>query len=72
MARAKEIRGLRYRRVHPVRAAVRPAGNAGKFLDPVFSSGVTIALKSASLAVPLVKAQLAGETVDWKARFADP
>ncbi len=26
-------------------------GNAGEFLDPVFSSGVTIAFKSASLAV---------------------
>jgi len=29
-------------------------GNAGEFLDPVFSSGVTIALKSASLAAEVV------------------
>ena len=29
-------------------------GNAGEFLDPVFSSGVTIALQSAVLAAPLV------------------
>jgi flavin-dependent dehydrogenase len=45
-------------------------GNAGKFLDPVFSSGVTIALKSASLAVPLAVRQLRGETVDWDKDFA--
>lgn len=45
-------------------------GNAGKFLDPVFSSGVTIALKSASLAVPLAARQLQGETVDWEKDFA--
>ena len=47
-------------------------GNAGKFLDPVFSSGVTIALKSAALAVPLAQRQLRGETVDWEAEFAVP
>ncbi len=29
-------------------------GNAGEFLDPVFSSGVTIAVKSASLAAGLI------------------
>ncbi|WP_421020483.1 NAD(P)/FAD-dependent oxidoreductase, partial [Klebsiella pneumoniae] len=29
-------------------------GNAGEFLDPVFSSGVTIALKSASLAADCI------------------
>lgn len=46
-------------------------GNAGKFLDPVFSSGVTIALKSASLAVPLMVRQLQGETVDWEKDFAE-
>lgn len=40
-------------------------GNAGEFLDPVFSSGVTIALKSAALAVPLVDRQLRGQAVDW-------
>ena len=47
-------------------------GNAGEFLDPVFSSGVTIALHSAWLAAPLVKRQLAGETVDWQAEFELP
>ncbi|MCQ8105404.1 NAD(P)/FAD-dependent oxidoreductase [Methylomonas sp. SURF-2] len=40
-------------------------GNAGEFLDPVFSSGVTIALKSAALAVPLADRQLRGQSVDW-------
>ena len=44
-------------------------GNAGEFLDPVFSSGVTIALKSASLAVPLVDRQLRGLSVDWQTEY---
>ena len=47
-------------------------GNAGEFLDPVFSSGVTIAFKSASLAAPLVARQLKGEKVDWEAEYARP
>lgn len=44
-------------------------GNAGEFLDPVFSSGITIALKSAALAVPLVHRQLSGFPVDWQADY---
>jgi flavin-dependent dehydrogenase len=47
-------------------------GNAGEFLDPIFSSGVTIAFKSASLAAALVPRQLAGDVVDWLAEFALP
>ena len=47
-------------------------GNAGEFLDPVFSSGVTVALDSAVRAAPLVKRQLAGETIDWDAEFEQP
>ena len=47
-------------------------GNAGEFLDPVFSSGVTIALRSAAMAVPLVLRQLAGETPDWEAEYSKP
>ncbi len=47
-------------------------GNAGEFLDPVFSSGVTIALKSASLAAPLVVRQIKGEMVDWEREYAQP
>jgi len=47
-------------------------GNAGEFLDPVFSSGVTIALRSASTAVPLVLQHLAGEAVDWDRQYTIP
>ena len=47
-------------------------GNAGEFLDPVFSSGVTIALKSSSLAVPLVDQVLQGHTVDWMEQYEKP
>lgn len=47
-------------------------GNAGEFLDPVFSSGVTIALKSASLAADIVDKQLAGEQADWENEFVLP
>jgi len=45
-------------------------GNAGEFLDPVFSSGVTIAFKSASLATACVAREFAGETVDWENDYA--
>jgi flavin-dependent dehydrogenase len=47
-------------------------GNAGEFLDPVFSSGVTIAVKSASLAAGLIGREWAGETVDWEKEYAVP
>ncbi len=47
-------------------------GNAGEFLDPVFSSGVTIALKSAELAAPLVARKLAGDNVDWENEYSKP
>lgn len=47
-------------------------GNAGEFLDPVFSSGVTIALKSASLAAHAVDQQLSGQQPDWEQVFSTP
>ena len=47
-------------------------GNAAEFLDPVFSSGVTIAMKSASLAAAVLDRQFKGERVDWDAEFAEP
>ncbi|GHA96737.1 NAD(P)/FAD-dependent oxidoreductase [Modicisalibacter luteus] len=47
-------------------------GNAGEFLDPVFSSGVTIALRSAHQAAPLVARQLRGDTIDWHNEFERP
>ena len=47
-------------------------GNAGEFLDPVFSSGVTIAVKSASMAAAVLQRQFAGEAVDWQADYGAP
>ena len=47
-------------------------GNAGEFLDPVFSSGVTIAMCSATLATKVLGRQLDGEAVDWEADYARP
>jgi flavin-dependent dehydrogenase len=47
-------------------------GNAGEFLDPVFSSGVTIAFKSASLACQCIEREYRGETVDWQRDYAEP
>ena len=47
-------------------------GNAGEFLDPVFSSGVTIALCSAVLIAPQVLRYLDGEAVDFEQSFALP
>ena len=47
-------------------------GNAAEFLDPVFSSGVTIAMRSASMAANLLHRQLSGESVDWELDFATP
>ncbi|GAB7127060.1 NAD(P)/FAD-dependent oxidoreductase [Silvimonas sp. JCM 19000] len=47
-------------------------GNAGEFLDPVFSSGVTIAMTSSSLAAKALGRMLDGETVDWEADYAVP
>ena len=48
-------------------------GNAAEFLDPVFSSGVTIAMKSANMAVKLLERQFKnGEQVDWKMDFEEP
>jgi flavin-dependent dehydrogenase len=47
-------------------------GNAAEFLDPIFSSGVTIALRSSSLAASVLDRQLRGETVDWAREFEQP
>jgi flavin-dependent dehydrogenase len=47
-------------------------GNAGEFLDPVFSSGVTIAFTSASLAAKALIRQLGGQAVDWQEEFSAP
>lgn len=47
-------------------------GNAGEFLDPVFSSGVTIAFTSSNLAADCIARAWRGETVDWETDFARP
>ncbi len=47
-------------------------GNAGEFLDPVFSSGVTIAMKSAFLATRVLHEQLSGNPVDWDREYVVP
>ncbi len=47
-------------------------GNATEFLDPVFSSGVTLALESARMASRTLVAQLGGQAVDWDAAYATP
>ncbi len=46
-------------------------GNATEFLDPVFSSGVTLALESANRASKILIRQLQGEPVNWQAEYAD-
>ncbi|MEO5889912.1 MAG: NAD(P)/FAD-dependent oxidoreductase [Ferruginibacter sp.] len=47
-------------------------GNVTEFLDPVFSSGVTLATVSSQLAANLVIRKLNGETVDWHKEYTEP
>lgn len=47
-------------------------GNAGEFLDPIFSSGVTIAFKSAEMAANLLIKQKRGQDVCWQKDYAVP
>jgi len=46
-------------------------GNATEFLDPVFSSGVSLAMQSASRAAKVIIRQLNDEAVDWQAEYSD-
>jgi flavin-dependent dehydrogenase len=46
-------------------------GNVTEFLDPVFSSGVTLAVSSSQLAANLAVRQLKGEAVSWKADYQE-
>ncbi|MGD8252487.1 MAG: NAD(P)/FAD-dependent oxidoreductase [Desulfobacterales bacterium] len=46
-------------------------GNATEFLDPVFSSGVTLAMESASRATRALVRQFRGDPVDWQHEYAD-
>jgi flavin-dependent dehydrogenase len=46
-------------------------GNATEFLDPIFSSGVSLAFASANRAAKVLTRYLHGETVDWQVEYAD-
>jgi len=47
------------------------SGNATEFLDPVFSSGVTLALESSDKVADLIIKELKGEKVDWQVEYED-
>ncbi|CAL1520060.1 NAD(P)/FAD-dependent oxidoreductase [Chitinophaga sp. MM2321] len=47
-------------------------GNVTEFLDPIFSSGVTLACVSAQTAAKLVIKKLKGEAVDWEKEYMEP
>lgn len=47
-------------------------GNSAGFIDPIFSSGVTVALESALLAADPIDRKLRGETPDWETDFEAP
>lgn len=46
-------------------------GNVTEFLDPIFSSGVTLAVSSSQLAAHTVGKQLTGQSVDWQRDYTD-
>lgn len=46
-------------------------GNSTEFLDPIFSSGVTLAITSGLKAAKLVDKSLKDEHCDWKTDYAD-
>ncbi len=47
-------------------------GNVTEFLDPVFSSGVTLATVSSQLSAHLVIRKLNGENIDWNKEYTEP
>ncbi|WP_343306049.1 NAD(P)/FAD-dependent oxidoreductase [Chitinophaga niabensis] len=47
-------------------------GNVTEFLDPIFSSGVTLATVSSQTAAKLVIKKLQGEEVDWEKDYMEP
>ncbi|WP_295118313.1 NAD(P)/FAD-dependent oxidoreductase [uncultured Chitinophaga sp.] len=47
-------------------------GNVTEFLDPIFSSGVTLATVSSQTAAKLVIRKLKGEAVDWEKEYMEP
>jgi flavin-dependent dehydrogenase len=47
-------------------------GNVTEFLDPIFSSGVTLAVVSGEKAANIVIKKLKGEVYDWEKDFMEP
>ena len=47
-------------------------GNVTEFLDPIFSSGVTLATVSSQIAANLVIKKLKGEDIDWEEGYMKP
>ncbi|MDF2457482.1 MAG: pyridine nucleotide-disulfide oxidoreductase, partial [Cytophagaceae bacterium] len=47
-------------------------GNVTEFLDPIFSSGVTLAVVSGEKAANIVIKKLKGEAYDWEKEFMEP
>lgn len=47
-------------------------GNVTEFLDPIFSSGVTLATVSSQAAAHLVIRTLKGETINWEKEYMQP
>lgn len=47
------------------------AGNATEFLDPIFSSGVTLAAETGVLAAKLVSRELQEQKVDWETEYSE-
>ena len=47
------------------------AGNTTEFLDPIFSSGVTLATATGLIAAKLTEKQLSGNTVNWQKEYDD-
>ncbi|MFB6258887.1 MAG: NAD(P)/FAD-dependent oxidoreductase [Flavobacteriales bacterium] len=46
-------------------------GNSTEFLDPIFSSGITFATETASVAGKLIGREMQGEKVDWEKEFKE-
>jgi flavin-dependent dehydrogenase len=55
--------------VHGPRFAL--AGNATEFLDPIFSSGVTLAIESGLRAAQVIARDLRGDKPDWQKEYID-
>jgi flavin-dependent dehydrogenase len=47
-------------------------GNVTEFLDPIFSSGVTLATVSSQTAARLVVRKLNGENINWEKEYMEP